>query len=109
MQAQLQVTATRSMKEDVDRSQLRLALLLAAPANRIFLVGDDDQTYSKSLPGWTMRPSDAFADACRFPHQGRMPVWDGSGGSPESVVRYRSGLGTPGSILAGAGRGRPSR
>lgn len=30
--------------QDVDRSQLRLALLLAAPANRIFLVGDDDQT-----------------------------------------------------------------
>jgi DNA helicase-2/ATP-dependent DNA helicase PcrA len=29
--------------QDVDRSQLRLALLLAAPANRIFLVGDDDQ------------------------------------------------------------------
>ena len=35
--------------QDVDRSQLRLALLLAAPANRIFLVGDDDQTTSKSL------------------------------------------------------------
>jgi DNA helicase-2/ATP-dependent DNA helicase PcrA len=31
--------------QDVDRSQLRLALLLAAPANRIFLVGDDDQTF----------------------------------------------------------------
>jgi DNA helicase-2/ATP-dependent DNA helicase PcrA len=30
--------------QDVDRTQLRLALLLAAPANRIFLVGDDDQT-----------------------------------------------------------------
>lgn len=30
--------------QDVDRSQLRLALLLAEPANRIFLVGDDDQT-----------------------------------------------------------------
>jgi len=28
--------------QDVDRSQLRLALLLVAPANRIFLVGDDD-------------------------------------------------------------------
>ena len=36
--------------QDVDRSQLRLALLLAAPANRIFLVGDDDQTYIDSLP-----------------------------------------------------------
>jgi DNA helicase-2/ATP-dependent DNA helicase PcrA len=32
----------------VDRAQLRLALLLAAPANRIFLVGDDDQ----SIYGW---------------------------------------------------------
>jgi superfamily I DNA/RNA helicase len=30
--------------QDVDRSQLRLALFLAAPANCIFLVGDDDQT-----------------------------------------------------------------
>ena len=30
--------------QDVDRSQLRLALLLAEPANRVFLVGDDDQT-----------------------------------------------------------------
>jgi DNA helicase-2/ATP-dependent DNA helicase PcrA len=30
--------------QDVDRAQLRLALLLAAPANRIFLVGDDDQS-----------------------------------------------------------------
>jgi DNA helicase-2/ATP-dependent DNA helicase PcrA len=36
--------------QDVDRSQLRLALLLAAPANRIFLVGDDDQTIYASLP-----------------------------------------------------------
>ena len=30
--------------QDVDRSQLELALLLSAPANRIFLVGDDDQS-----------------------------------------------------------------
>jgi ATP-dependent DNA helicase UvrD/PcrA len=30
--------------QDLDRSQLRLALLLAAPANDVFLVGDDDQT-----------------------------------------------------------------
>jgi DNA helicase-2/ATP-dependent DNA helicase PcrA len=30
--------------QDLDRSQLRLALLLAAPDNRIFLVGDDDQS-----------------------------------------------------------------
>ena len=36
--------------QDVDRSQLRLALLLAAPNNRIFLVGDDDQT----IYGWRL-------------------------------------------------------
>ena len=36
--------------QDVDRTQLRLALLLAAPANRIFGVGDDDQTLGISLP-----------------------------------------------------------
>jgi len=36
--------------QDVDRAQLKLALLLAAPANRIFLVGDDDQ----SIYGWRL-------------------------------------------------------
>ncbi|HEX9043415.1 MAG TPA: ATP-dependent helicase [Candidatus Limnocylindrales bacterium] len=36
--------------QDVDRTQLRLALVLAAPANRIFLVGDDDQ----SIYGWRL-------------------------------------------------------
>ncbi len=36
--------------QDVDRSQLDLALALAAPANRIFLVGDDDQ----SIYGWRL-------------------------------------------------------
>jgi hypothetical protein len=36
--------------QDVDRAQLRLALLLAAPENRIFLVGDDDQT----IYGWRL-------------------------------------------------------
>lgn len=36
--------------QDVDRAQLRLAMLLAAPANRIFLVGDDDQ----SIYGWRL-------------------------------------------------------
>jgi superfamily I DNA/RNA helicase len=36
--------------QDVDRSQLSLALLLAEPANRIFLVGDDDQ----SIYGWRL-------------------------------------------------------
>jgi DNA helicase-2/ATP-dependent DNA helicase PcrA len=30
--------------QDLDRTQLELALLLAAPANDVFLVGDDDQT-----------------------------------------------------------------
>jgi DNA helicase-2/ATP-dependent DNA helicase PcrA len=36
--------------QDVDRSQLRLALILAAPVNRVFLVGDDDQ----SIYGWRL-------------------------------------------------------
>jgi superfamily I DNA/RNA helicase len=36
--------------QDLDRSQLDLALVLAAPANRIFLVGDDDQ----SIYGWRL-------------------------------------------------------
>jgi superfamily I DNA/RNA helicase len=36
--------------QDLDRSQLDLALLLAAPENRIFLVGDDDQ----SIYGWRL-------------------------------------------------------
>ena len=36
--------------QDLDRSQLRMALLLAAPQNRIFLVGDDDQ----SIYGWRL-------------------------------------------------------
>ena len=36
--------------QDVDRSQLRLALLLAAPKHQIFLVGDDDQT----IYGWRL-------------------------------------------------------
>jgi len=36
--------------QDLDRMQLRMALLLAAPSNRIFLVGDDDQ----SIYGWRL-------------------------------------------------------
>jgi DNA helicase-2/ATP-dependent DNA helicase PcrA len=36
--------------QDVDRSQLRLALLLAAPVNDVFFVGDDDQT----IYGWRL-------------------------------------------------------
>ena len=36
--------------QDLDRTQLELALLLAAPDNRIFLVGDDDQT----IYGWRL-------------------------------------------------------
>jgi superfamily I DNA/RNA helicase len=36
--------------QDLDRSQLDLARLLAAPENRIFLVGDDDQ----SIYGWRL-------------------------------------------------------
>ena len=36
--------------QDLDRSQLDLALLLAAPVNQVFLVGDDDQ----SIYGWRL-------------------------------------------------------
>jgi superfamily I DNA/RNA helicase len=36
--------------QDLDRTQLELALLLAAPANDVFLVGDDDQ----SIYGWRL-------------------------------------------------------
>jgi DNA helicase II / ATP-dependent DNA helicase PcrA len=36
--------------QDLDRTQLDLALLLAAPANDVFLVGDDDQ----SIYGWRL-------------------------------------------------------
>jgi superfamily I DNA/RNA helicase len=36
--------------QDLDRTQLDLALLLAAPQNRVFLVGDDDQT----IYGWRL-------------------------------------------------------
>lgn len=36
--------------QDLDRSQLELALLLAAPGNDVFLVGDDDQT----IYGWRL-------------------------------------------------------
>jgi superfamily I DNA/RNA helicase len=36
--------------QDLDRAQLQLALLLAAPANRVFFVGDDDQ----SIYGWRL-------------------------------------------------------
>jgi superfamily I DNA/RNA helicase len=36
--------------QDLDRTQLELAQLLAAPANDVFLVGDDDQT----IYGWRL-------------------------------------------------------
>ena len=36
--------------QDLDRMQLRMAVLLASPAHRIFLVGDDDQ----SIYGWRL-------------------------------------------------------
>jgi DNA helicase II / ATP-dependent DNA helicase PcrA len=36
--------------QDLDRAQLRFALMLAAPGHRIFLVGDDDQ----SIYGWRL-------------------------------------------------------
>lgn len=43
--------------QDVDRAQLRLALLLAAPANRIFLVGDDDQSLFINGTGTDSKPA----------------------------------------------------
>ena len=58
-------------RQDVDRSQLRLALLLAAPANRIFLVGDDDQSYDKSLPGTRSFPRIRRAERL---YEGRYPA-----------------------------------
>src|SRR5262249_39662024 len=36
--------------QDLDRTQLELALLLAAPANDVFLVGDDDHPLSSRRP-----------------------------------------------------------
>lgn len=36
--------------QDLDRTQLELGLLLAAPGNNVFLVGDDDQT----IYGWRL-------------------------------------------------------
>ena len=36
--------------QDLDRTQLELAMRLAAPGNRVFLVGDDDQT----IYGWRL-------------------------------------------------------
>ncbi|MEO8229068.1 MAG: ATP-dependent helicase [Chloroflexota bacterium] len=50
--------------QDVDRSQLELALLIAAPANQIFLVGDDDQ----SIYGWRLADVRRVLDlAARLP------------------------------------------
>ena len=57
--------------QDVDRAQLRLALLLAGPANRIFLVGDDDQ----SIYGWRLADVRRILDLDReLPHLRRMPL-----------------------------------
>ena len=88
--------------QDVDRSQLRLALLLAAPANRIFLVGDDDQ----SIYGW--RLADVRRSVCRrhWPLAERTPPPGGpNGGVVRGTVR-RGRL--PGSRLA-ARPGTPER
>jgi DNA helicase-2/ATP-dependent DNA helicase PcrA len=50
--------------QDVDRAQLELGLLLARPANRIFLVGDDDQ----SIYGWRLADvRRIFSLAARLP------------------------------------------
>jgi len=55
--------------QDLDRSQLDLALLLAAPANRIFLVGDDDQSSYGSLPKGMRTPS--IPSGASPPHHSR--------------------------------------
>ena len=57
--------------QDVDRTQLRLALLLAAPANRVFGVGDDDQSYDTSLPGTRSFPRIRRAERL---YEGRYPA-----------------------------------
>ena len=75
--------------QDVDRAQLRLALLLAAPANRILLVGDDDQ----SIYGWRL------ADVRRV--LGLDALLDGP-----ATGRPRGQLPVPG---AGRGARRPAR
>jgi superfamily I DNA/RNA helicase len=50
--------------QDLDRAQLELGLALAAPANRIFLVGDDDQ----SIYGWRLADvRRIFSLAARLP------------------------------------------
>jgi DNA helicase-2/ATP-dependent DNA helicase PcrA len=50
--------------QDVDQAQLGLALMLAAPGNRIFLVGDDDQ----SIYGWRLADvRRIFSLAARLP------------------------------------------
>ncbi len=50
--------------QDLDRTQLDLALLLAAPANRVFLVGDDDQT----VYGWRLAEVNRLAHRIRMGH-----------------------------------------
>ena len=50
--------------QDVDRAQLELGLTLAAPANQVFLVGDDDQ----SIYGWRLADvRRIFSLAARLP------------------------------------------
>jgi DNA helicase-2/ATP-dependent DNA helicase PcrA len=57
--------------QDVDRGQLKLALLLAAPHNHVFFVGDDDQTYDTSLPGTRSFPRIRRAERL---YEGRYPA-----------------------------------
>ena len=57
--------------QDVDRAQLELALALAAPANRVFLVGDDDQ----SIYGWRLADVRRILDLDhRLPGLRRFPL-----------------------------------
>jgi Superfamily I DNA and RNA helicases len=57
--------------QDVDRGQLKLALLLAAPHNHVFFVGDDDQSYDTSLPGTRSFPRIRRAERL---YEGRYPA-----------------------------------
>ena len=70
--------------QDLDRAQLELGLLLAAPANDVFLVGDDDQTvYSVAWPTWLAGTAGA----------GRLAAGPAPGGSRDQLPVPATGRG----------------
>ncbi len=78
--------------QDVDRTQLRLALLLAAPGNRIFLVGDDDQTiYGWRLADVRRAVSRRHGEGPRAPRRPSIPASrsDDVGVEPGAVLSLR--------------------